>query len=290
MDFSTLIPRAALCLFLSSCQPVPPAISPPPAPAPMLGKEEPSHPASRTLRESSSTPPPAPQESRPLARLQASRQSHGGKTFTLLSFEERRHELRLIDKAKGPDSSWTSAQDAARSEKALAAINGGYFTPEGHPLGLLSVKGQRRGGMNHSSLGSAFYLASPRAQLVSRDDFQQSPHSATEFLQSGPRLVWNGQALKGLSGDQERARSFLAWDGHHHWLIGHCESVSLRELARLLATQPFSGFHVEKALNLDGGRSSDLWISPSVPGGEFECRAWWNKPVRNYLILREKSE
>jgi hypothetical protein len=38
-------------------------------------------------------------------------------------------------------------------------------------------------------------------------------------------------------------------------------------------------------LNLDGGRSSDLWISSAVQGGPLRERPLWNKPVRNFLVL-----
>jgi len=38
-------------------------------------------------------------------------------------------------------------------------------------------------------------------------------------------------------------------------------------------------------MNLDGGRSSDLWISSRVSGGPLTSRPPWNRPVRNFLIL-----
>ncbi len=52
-----------------------------------------------------------------------------------------------------------------------------------------------------------------------------------------------------------------------------------------LAGQPVPGLTIDAALNLDGGSSSDLWISSTVKGGPANERPFWSKSVRNYLVL-----
>ena len=52
-----------------------------------------------------------------------------------------------------------------------------------------------------------------------------------------------------------------------------------------LASGQHCGWKIHRAMNLDGGRSSDLWISSRVSGGPLTSRPPWNRPVRNFLIL-----
>ena len=69
------------------------------------------------------------------------------------------------------------------------------------------------------------------------------------------------------------------------WAFGVAEGATLAGLGSALAAQPLSDMNITTALNLDGGRSSDLWVSPMVPGGNLSTRKLWNNPVRNYLLL-----
>lgn len=235
------------------------------------------------LKESPNPKPQAPET--PRQPLETQTKSSGGISFTIVSFDRRDYELRVADQAS-PGSKWNTAREAAGSE--LAAINAGFFTPGGKPLGLLVSNGSEKGVVNRaSSLGSGFFIGG-QAQLISRDSYLSNTPTEKEILQSGPRLLWNGGILPGLSDGEKRPRSFLMWDGKNHFAIVHADSVSLAGLARALKAQPFPNFKIHRALNLDGGRSSDLWVSSSVKGGALTRRSWINKPVRNYLVLHKK--
>ncbi len=188
------------------------------------------------------------------------------------------------DQPGGPGSEYDRAEDAGRGN--LAAINAGFFTPEGDPLGLVITKGRKRGALNTASfLGTGFFLG-PTASLMSRSEFLRSPPNPTELLQSGPRLVWAGESLTGLSDKDQRPRSFLLWDGQDHFALGYANSAGLRSLSSTLQSQPIAGFKIAYALNLDGGRSCDFWVSSSVSGGGFSRTSFFNKDVRNFLVLK----
>ncbi|MDB4295809.1 phosphodiester glycosidase family protein, partial [Akkermansiaceae bacterium] len=190
----------------------------------------------------------------------------------------------LVADQDGLGSKWTSSQKAGAG--SLAAINGGFFTPEGKPLGLVISNGKRTGGTNRaSSLGSGFFIGGDE-RLISRESYLSTKPSARNLLQTGPRLVWSGKMMSGLQKGDNRPRSFLLWDGNEHFGIGYANSATLSSLASALSKQPISGFKIHHALNLDGGRSSDLWVSPSVNGGGLTRRSWLNKDVRNYLVLQ----
>lgn len=205
-----------------------------------------------------------------------------------VAFDSRSHQLSVADQAGGPGSQWADAAGAGRSAGALAAINAGFFTPEGKPLGLVVTNNQRRGSLNRaSSLGSGLYVAGGTgAPALLRRELAGSRSGASELLQSGPFLVEDGRALAGLSAEPLRDRSFLAWDGSHQWLIGRTSPCSLAALGAALANAQPAGFPIRHALNLDGGRSSDLWVSAAIPGGPTTIRPIWNNPVRNFLLLQ----
>lgn len=216
-----------------------------------------------------------------------------GVTLTYLSFDTRTHTLAVVDQA-GLGSSYQSASAVTKSKNALATINGGFFTPEGQPLGIVYHDGKKTGSLNTaSSLGSGvLYIDKKLAQpvIARRATFQKwlkdPAFDPKEVIQTGPFLIEGGRAVSGLSNDEPRVRSLLLWDGKHHFAIAQSEPITLRNLAGSLAKQTLSGFRVEVALNLDGGRSADLNVSSKVQGGPVNLRRWWNKPVRNYVIVR----
>lgn len=203
-----------------------------------------------------------------------------GISITGVSFDSRTHRLAVADQAGGPGASWPDAKSAASSLGGIAAVNGGFFTPEGAPLGLVVSRGKRNGSVNRaSSLGAGFYAD---GSLLRRENWSGT---ASEVLQSGPFLVDRGKTVAGLSTVSSSARTFIGWDGGTRWFLARSGSSSLASLAGALEGSQLGGVRAHIVLNLDGGRSSDLWVSSSVQGGPVTERPLWNKPVRNFLVL-----
>jgi len=203
-----------------------------------------------------------------------------------VAFDARSHRLVIADQPGGPGSRWADAAAAGRAMGGLASANAGFFTPEGKPLGLVVVDGRREGAVNRaSSLGAGFYVErNGGMDLARRERFG----GGDQALQSGPFLVEAGRAVGGLSERRSSARTFLATDGRSGWILARSGACSLAELARALAGETLAGVRVAHALNLDGGRSSDLWVSDRVAGGPASSRPFWNKPVRNFLVLKPR--
>ncbi len=230
-------------------------------------------------------PPVVPQLIMPLAYHSILSQ---GITISAVYFDDRKFRLTVADQADGCGSQWLDAKSAALSCDGYAAINGGFFTPEGKPLGLLVASGIKRGSLNNSSLGAGIFISSKnKSAIVRREHYASSSvtNNAENLLQAGPMLVEHGKATIGLSDHNERPRSFIAWDGKHHWAIGHIDSSTLAAAAKALSESSLNGFKASTVLNLDGGRSSDLWAGPRVPSGPKTHRSFLNKPVRNYLVI-----
>ena len=261
---------------------------PPPKPATPPTRVE-QHPGNTKPLPVEGQAPVAAGEKNPLNLQKA---TVAGVALNIVSFDTRDYSLKVVDQAS-PGSTFETAAQVTKAKGALATINGGFFTPEGTPLVMLYQNGKRTGTLNTaSSLGSGvLYIdkKSPEPSIIRRELFRKRlempDYSPQEALQTGPYLVEAGKAVSGLSNKEARNRSILLWDGEHHFAIAQTGPITLRNLAGALAKQPLTGFQVQIALNLDGGRSADLNVSSKVSGGPLNLRGWINKPVRNYLIL-----
>lgn len=275
-----------LIALLGSCSVTTPRARPPIPPLPTVPRADPlALPARAVSMITPQNPPPSPILSAlPLQShpLRVSSTSLNGTTFTAVTFDRRNYFLKVIDQKEGPGTEFARAEFAGQG--SLAAINGGFFNPDGSPLGLVITDGQSRGAFNsHSFLGTGI-IDGENTILSHRKSYQKS----SELVQSGPRLVWDQERLIGLSKSKERPRSFVIWDGNNHFGIGYADRATLQGLANNLQAQPFEGFHIKYAINLDGGTSCDLWVSTQIPGGGFTKSSLFRKKARNYLALRKR--
>ncbi|MEY3394336.1 MAG: hypothetical protein RL346_572 [Verrucomicrobiota bacterium] len=244
---------------------------------------------------------PCPQVPPPIPALQSDADPSGFPPYvsqTTLSnirfdgvcFDSTTHSLSVIDQPNGPGSTYLDSKQAAIQQGALLAINAGFFTPNGDPLGLVISRGKRSGAWNSaSSLGTGIYRMDRTGQAsISRRSSLASVSNSTELLQAGPLLVENSTAIQGLDAAKWAMRSVLLHDGGNRWWVGITSPCSLSELSQVLANQSPAGWNVSYALNLDGGRSSDLFVSSRIPQGNFQRKSLMNRPVRNYFILTAK--
>ena len=215
-----------------------------------------------------------------------------GIRFEGFTFDARSHRLVVVDQPGGPGSEFPDAAAAGRSRGGLAAINAGFFTPTGEPLGQVVSSGKLSGAWNSaSSLGSGvWYDDSAGNPAIRRREAlgRSGAKTVHELIQSGPLLRDNGRMVAGLDSIKPSVRSFLLWDGGSRWWLGRASPCTLAQLAAALSSAQPAGWPVVHALNLDGGRSADLWISESLAGSPVTRRSSWNRPVRNFLVLVAK--
>ncbi len=204
-----------------------------------------------------------------------------GITFNVLSFDTNEYHLKVADQT--PGAKWDSAYTATSANKGLAAINGGFFTPLGTPLGLVHSAGKKSGEWNtDSSLTSGVYQFVNGSASLQRN--HQADRNALELLQTGPFLLENSSPVKGLAKDTAAQRSLLLWDGANHFALAYTSSCSLDQLAQALTNLP-TPLPRHTALNLDGGRSCDLYVSPAAHSASVQKGHWLRNQVRNYLVL-----
>ncbi|MGC4017435.1 MAG: phosphodiester glycosidase family protein [Luteolibacter sp.] len=253
------------------------------------------------------TPSPAPPPASPIAAAEvtipvATPPTHpitaprriatqlGGISLEGVAFDSRSHRLKVADQSGGPSSQWPDGQSAGQSLGGIAAINAGFFTPEGAPLGLVITSGTARGSWNGaSSLGSALWFedSSGRNGIARREKIgNASARAMRELIQAGPLLVERRSPVGGLDPIKSSPRTVLLWDGGTRWMMARSGACTLQQISQALAGSSPAGWPIASALNLDGGRSAEIWISDQVTGGGIFTRPIWNKPVRNFLVLK----
>jgi exopolysaccharide biosynthesis protein len=145
--------------------------------------------------------------------------------------------------------------------KPLAVINGGYFDEQGRATALVVFDGIRRG-ESYNGFGGMVVI-NEQGQFELRS-LRQQPYDVNENLQqamqSAPMLIQPGGEVSQLDPDRDRSRrTVIARDteGRILLLVSDMPIFTLPELAQALKA---SDLQIDAALNLDGGRSTGLFL------------------------------
>jgi len=193
----------------------------------------------------------------------------------LALFSPQDATLRVLDQ---PDFGHRLA-DAMARENCLAGVNGGYFDPQGAPVGLLRSGGKMIAPLRRARLLSGVLAVQPgRVQIFRASEFP-TKSAWPEAIQCGPFLVDRGKPVAGLEDTRSARRTFVLTTSDRRVALGYCAPLPLARLARVLAA--LSQLQVTRALNLDGGSSSAFWCrtegqTVSLPE---------SKPVRDFLSI-----
>lgn len=171
----------------------------------------------------------------------------------LALFSRKEATLRVIDQ---PASDRRLAE-IMEGEKFLAGANGGYFDPEGAPVGLLISGGKTIAPFRKARLLSGVLAVREGSVEIFRAGEFPRKRAWREAVQSGPFLVENGKPVAGLEDTRSARRTFVFTTSDGRVALGYCAPVTLARLAKILTALP--PLKVARALNLDGGSSSAFW-------------------------------
>lgn len=148
------------------------------------------------------------------------------------------------------------------AERPLLAINAGYFA-EDHRSTALVISDGVASGASYEGFGGMFAVHADGT--VELRPLRDVPYDAAENIvqatQSSPMLVFPGGVGAELRDDGERARrSVVAFDqaGRILLLVAPTSALTLSELAQWLVS---SDLQIDRALNLDGGSSTGLFVA-----------------------------
>ncbi len=214
----------------------------------------------------------------PLVSLSRKTAAGGGRRVELRTvfFNVKQCSLRVIDDAPGT----ATLETAMRAHGCLAGVNGGYFHPDRTPLGLVISDGRQLHALERAKLLAGIVAVSEgRFEILRAAEF--APDTAiTQALQAGPFLVDGGAAVRGLEATRRAERTVVATDGKGNGALMVCGPVTLAEMAAILAAPGIlPEMRIVRALNLDGGSSSGMWVD-AKPNPLYVREI---KEVRNYL-------
>lgn len=198
--------------------------------------------------------------------------------LNLAFFSTKSATLRVID---NPNSRDTLAATMQR-EQCVAGVNGGYFDPEGRPVGLLVSDGKLIASRSKARLLSGVVSVSQGRVQIQRAAEFSNKMKPTEARQCGPFLLDCGKPIAGLNPTRGARRTFVLTGAGEKAALGYCSHVTLAQLAEILGTPGIAGeLKIKRALNLDGGSSSGFWFNGN--DGVFSIRE--QKRVRDYLAV-----
>jgi exopolysaccharide biosynthesis protein len=196
----------------------------------------------------------------------------------LAIFSAKSPTLRVIDNQLGKTSS-----EIMTREKCIAGVNGGYFSSDFAPVGLLISDGKMIAPLQRARLLTGVLVASSRkVQILRVGEFSRQP-KMDAAIQCGPLLVDHYEPVRGLNNSVLARRTFAATGTNQRVMLGLSSEVSLADLATILVTTPLAeNFKIQRALNLDGGSSSAFWFDREN-GSAFSIPE--EKPVRDFVAV-----
>ncbi len=190
--------------------------------------------------------------------------------LTMVRFDPASYNIRV----KYDVANAGSIRDWFNALKPVAVINGGYFDQQGKATALVIFDGIRAG-ESYTGFGGMVVI-NEQGQFELRS-LRQQPFDPNENLQqamqSSPMLIQPGGVVSEFEADDDRSRrSVIARDrqGRILLIVSDAAVFTLRELADVLNR---SDLELDAALNLDGGRSTGLYVrteSASVAIDSFD--------------------
>ena len=185
-------------------------------------------------------------------------------TVYQLRCDPRLVKFRLLLASDGKRGKTATAQQMVEDFSLIAAVNSSYFDTKFRILG----QARRYNEVLNPTVGEGglytayFYWDGRRAGLKRRGE--SLPSRVPVLFQCGPRLVWDSQIISGLEKKALANRTTLALDAEGRVIfstIGGIDRVTLAELPNLLlAPVTKGGVGAVRAINLDGGKSTQLYL------------------------------
>lgn len=219
--------------------------------------------------------------------------NHLGKrvTLNLCAFSTKDYTLKVIDQGNDPEArKYSNLRDAMEQNGCIAGLNGGFFGADFKPLGGVWQDGKQVHPYYSSArkglASGVIWSGTGGIHIVRREHFKANS-GVKQGIQTGPMLISNGATVSGLSTERPRPRSFVLTDWKGNWMLGTSSSVTLAELSEILdSTKVFPGMTINRAINLDGGRSTAFYLKQD--NNKVTYQSEWTR-VRNFLGIVPKS-
>lgn len=194
-----------------------------------------------------------------------------------LKAENTGYSLETFDQLFNEKEFYT---DIKPKKDFLVAFNAGFFDRKNRPLGLIRISGKTIRKQRHLGglLSDSFIffngsepkiIGDFRRLFLSNLELVSLINCSDNGIQSGPLLINEGRVCKSLGrlNNKKSSRLAVGFDKHDNFIIVLAfplfpgSGMSLQEFAEVLARSVHEkGAHLEQAVNLDGGSSSQILI------------------------------
>ncbi len=191
-------------------------------------------------------------------------------------------EMRVLAQK---DASGNSADQVGAAAKAALVINGGFWWIKDDsslaPNGLLIVDGQKLAPAKKCSVCSGVLYADKKRAHLDWSKVATSAKGITSALQAGPLIVNpGGKVGMRKEGGPEAGRSAICLSGDWIYVFAIFNPLTLRETGQLLAAPVAEGgFGCDRAINLDGGTSTQVYVDVAGKKGMIGTP----RPVQNFV-------
>jgi uncharacterized protein YigE (DUF2233 family) len=195
-------------------------------------------------------------------------------TVTIVRFDLRHITLSVAYQPTQP----LSMSEWMQKEHATAIINGGYFDKQNNATALVVSNGQSFG-TSYDGFGGMLSVNSQGhidLRPLRQHPYDPNNDQLRQATQSSPMLVLYGQATQFNADAASSRRSVVAMDkqGRLLFIASPSAAYSLGELEDLLVGSDLS---IDRALNLDGGASTGLYVN--TPGQQVAINALSDLPL-----------
>lgn len=208
----------------------------------------------------------------------------------MVFFDEKDFCLRVV---ANPDKKSAKGLDAIGQELGATAVcNGSYFeVPTLLPSGLEIADRKRTGVfLANPHGGGGIGVKDGKAAIIWDNEFQDDS-GLTEYVHCSPWHIKEGipwPRPKKPEDDPKNSRTFILTDMAGKWAIGIAKGIGLSELGHVLATPGvITEFVISRALNLDGGPSTGMWMKNN-DGTESYSKPGW--AVRNCIAVIPRGQ
>jgi hypothetical protein len=153
-------------------------------------------------------------------------------------------------------------EEWAEATSADIVLNAGYFDSDMNATALVVASGTPHG-TSYTGFGGMLAATGSAIDLewLARTPFQ-SAEGVDQAIQAAPMLLYDGEVVYDERSSDTSRRTVVALDraGNVVLIVAPSGGYSLASLARRLA-DPDLELDLERALNLDGGSSTGLWLA-----------------------------
>lgn len=190
-------------------------------------------------------------------------------------------ELKIVDQPLR-DKEHATIKQAVLREKGFLGINGGYFDLSFQPDGWCVVDGKEITPPSGKKILSGL-LSIPKGKKIPRLDlFSNRPAEVFSAIQTGPFLIDPGGKMGIRQKDGPLAPRTVIAQTAKSLVIITTSPITLYDLADQLTTLYVADEKIDRALNLDGGPSTGIFLQ----SGDYTIDEPEHWPVRNILVFK----